>query len=166
MDHDLKQRLVGAVVITALAAIFVPMLFDDPIHDEGKVINELQIPKPPVGRFSETSEKLLKSADQVLALPGPPALQIEQQKYNKQNDAGLERWFIQVGSFSQRENALLLQKKLRKKGFSTFVDSIEKEKGATLFRLRVGPELDKERAEAIKAQLAKEHQLQAILVAE
>lgn len=167
MDHDLKQRLVGAVVITALAAIFVPMLFDDPVSDGGKVINELQIPEPPVGRFSETSEKLLKSADQVLALPEPSALQAEQQKHNIQNDtAGLERWFIQVGSFGQRENALLLQKKLRKKGLSTFVDSIEKEKGSTLFRLRVGPELNKERAEAIKAQLAKEHQLPAILVAE
>ena len=43
MDQDLKQRLVGAVVITALAAIFVPMLFDDPIDESGKLISQLKI---------------------------------------------------------------------------------------------------------------------------
>lgn len=47
MDQELKQRLIGAVVITALAAIFVPMLFDDPIDDTGKSINELKIPELP-----------------------------------------------------------------------------------------------------------------------
>lgn len=166
MDHELKQRLVGAVVITALAAIFVPMLFDDPVQDQGRIINELQIPEPPFKRFSETSEKLPDSVDQVLALPEPSALRTEQQKHNNQNDSGLVRWVIQVGSFSQRENALLLQEKLRKNGFATFLDSIDTEKNSTLYRLRVGPELSKERAETIKSQLEKQYQLQAILVAE
>ena len=48
MDQELKQRLIGAAVITALAAIFVPMLFDDPIDETGKSINELKIPELPV----------------------------------------------------------------------------------------------------------------------
>ncbi|PPD34091.1 MAG: sporulation protein [Methylomonas sp.] len=47
MDQELKQRLIGAAVITALAAIFVPMLFDDPIDESGKSINELKIPELP-----------------------------------------------------------------------------------------------------------------------
>ena len=47
MDQELKQRLIGAAVITALAAIFVPMLFDDPIDESGKSINELAIPELP-----------------------------------------------------------------------------------------------------------------------
>ncbi len=47
MDQELKQRLIGAAVITALAAIFVPMLFDDPIDETGKHINELKIPEIP-----------------------------------------------------------------------------------------------------------------------
>lgn len=47
MDQMLKQRLIGAAVITALAAIFVPMLFDDPIDESGKSINELKIPELP-----------------------------------------------------------------------------------------------------------------------
>jgi len=47
MDQELKQRLIGAAVITALAAIFVPMLFDDPIDESGKSVNELKIPDLP-----------------------------------------------------------------------------------------------------------------------
>ncbi|WP_054762430.1 hypothetical protein [Methylomonas koyamae] len=47
MDQELKQRLIGAAVITALAAIFVPMLFDDPIDETGKNISELKIPELP-----------------------------------------------------------------------------------------------------------------------
>ncbi len=48
MDQELKQRLIGAAVITALAAIFVPMLFDDPIDESGKNISELKIPELPM----------------------------------------------------------------------------------------------------------------------
>ncbi len=47
MDHELKQRLIGAVVVTALAAIFIPMLFDDPVDTSGKTVTEVTIPQPP-----------------------------------------------------------------------------------------------------------------------
>ncbi|MFM8340910.1 MAG: SPOR domain-containing protein [Methylomonas sp.] len=43
----MKQRLIGAAVITALAAIFVPMLFDDVVDETGKSVNELKIPEMP-----------------------------------------------------------------------------------------------------------------------
>ena len=58
MDQELKQRLIGAVVITALAAIFVPMLFDDPIKESGQIVNELTLPEPPVEAFAKTAERL------------------------------------------------------------------------------------------------------------
>jgi DedD protein len=47
VDQELKQRLIGAAVITALAAIFVPMLFDDVVDETGKNVNELKIPEMP-----------------------------------------------------------------------------------------------------------------------
>ena len=47
MEHELKQRLIGAVVVTALAAIFIPMLFDDPVDTSGKTVTELTIPQAP-----------------------------------------------------------------------------------------------------------------------
>lgn len=47
MDQELTQRLVGAFVITALLAIFVPMMFDDDVDQTGKSINQLSIPEVP-----------------------------------------------------------------------------------------------------------------------
>ena len=47
MTSELKQRLIGAVVITAIAAIFIPMLFEDPIKESTQAVNELTIPEPP-----------------------------------------------------------------------------------------------------------------------
>ena len=48
MNEILKQRIVGAIVITALAAIFVPMLFDDPVPGVDNFTNELSLPQEPV----------------------------------------------------------------------------------------------------------------------
>ena len=48
MNQELKHRLIGAVVVTALATIFIPMLFDDPIDDTGQLVSELKIPTEPL----------------------------------------------------------------------------------------------------------------------
>ena len=69
MDQELKQRLVGAVVITALAAIFVPMLFDDPVDETGRKINELKIPELPSRLQRANSVKLPEKPSDVLNLP-------------------------------------------------------------------------------------------------
>jgi DedD protein len=66
MDHELKQRLIGAVVVTALAAIFIPMLFDDPVDTSGKAVKELAIPEMPAEVASETSQNLPANKAQVL----------------------------------------------------------------------------------------------------
>ena len=58
MDHELKQRLIGAIVVTALAAIFVPMLFDDPVDSSSQQVSELPLPKAP-NDIEKISEKQL-----------------------------------------------------------------------------------------------------------
>ncbi len=69
MDHELKQRLIGAVVVTALAAIFIPMLFDDPVDNSGKTVTELTIPQAPTDVTSETAQKLPANKEQVMSRP-------------------------------------------------------------------------------------------------
>ena len=74
MDHELKQRLIGAVVVTALCAIFIPMLFDDPVDNSGQVVSELSIPAP---QGEESAGKVPNNADQVLKLPDQEPLSTE-----------------------------------------------------------------------------------------
>ncbi len=67
MDHELKQRLIGAVVITALAAIFVPMLFDDPVDTSGQEVTEQTLPPAPsTTTLPETAQKLPQTKEQVV----------------------------------------------------------------------------------------------------
>ena len=67
MDQELKQRLIGAAVITALAAIFVPMLFDDPIDETGKNINQLTLPEIPAKAQDVEIMPLPEKAEDVVA---------------------------------------------------------------------------------------------------
>ena len=69
MNQELKQRLIGAVVVTALAAIFIPMLFDDPVDNSGQSVSELVIPATPLNTGEESANKLPTSANQVLNMP-------------------------------------------------------------------------------------------------
>jgi cell division septation protein DedD len=55
MDTALKQRLIGAVVLVALAVIFLPMLIKGPAPDSGVSDVPLAVPASPDGQF-ETRE--------------------------------------------------------------------------------------------------------------
>jgi len=163
MDQDLKQRLVGAIVITALATIFVPMLFDDPIDQSGKNINELTIPQLPVQSINVNSSKLAKSVDDVINLPEPKALKeqlVEQKKITKK-----ERWFLQVGTFGQKSNADALQKKLEVQGFNVSNTKVSSEKGAS-YKIRVGPAVNKTRAENMKIRIDKLFNIKSIITSD
>lgn len=72
-------------------------------------------------------------------------------------------WVVQVGSFSRQDNAIGLRDRLRGKGFTTFVDQASGADG-TVWRVRVGPELERERAERLKQRLEQEVQLNGIVV--
>src|SRR5690606_30919839 len=51
MDSGLKQRLVGAAVLIALAVIFLPMLVQGPAPDSGVSDLSLQVPATPSGEY-------------------------------------------------------------------------------------------------------------------
>jgi cell division septation protein DedD len=55
MDTALKQRLIGAVVLVALAVIFLPMLIKGPAPDSGVSDVPLDVPQAPDGQY-ETRE--------------------------------------------------------------------------------------------------------------
>lgn len=66
MDTSLKQRLIGAAVLVALAVIFLPMLVQGPAPDNGAGDVSLNIPEQPPGAM-ETREMPLQ-------LPATPDL--------------------------------------------------------------------------------------------
>lgn len=163
MEQELKQRLVGAVVITALAAIFVPMLFDDPVDESGTQINELKIPPMPERLQQNRSVKIPQSSGEVIDLPArQPLTTIAPTSEQAEK---LKHWFLQVGLFSQQDNALALRDQLRQQGFTASVSEVAGDKGP-MYKVKVGPELNRERAEAIQSELKQSQELNSFVIQE
>lgn len=64
-------------------------------------------------------------------------------------------WVVQLGSFASRDNAHKLVQELQKKGYSAFLAEF-RGKDKVLYRVRVGPEQDRARADALKLRLGHE----------
>ena len=60
----------------------------------------------------------------------------------------LTAWVIQVGNYSSRDKADAVAQPLRAKGLETFVEPID-EAGKLVYRVSVGPEADRRRAEGL-----------------
>jgi DedD protein len=61
-------------------------------------------------------------------------------------------WAVQLGSFSNQENAERLAAELRKQGYAAFLSQI-KTGDSSLHRVRIGPQKDRDAAEAVAAKL-------------
>lgn len=191
MNIHLKQRLVGALVLIAAAAVFLPMLFEAP----KKILldRQSQIPQPsPFKKFqlvepaSRTSVSEHKTPGQPVGVK--PAQTTKVAKQTKQaskpkakasttskttsaasakpklDKQGLPvAWVIQVASFAKKENAVKLKDELRGKNFSAYTKRIDTSQGPAV-RVFVGPKLDKKRAEQVKQRLDKELKLNTLIV--
>ena len=63
-------------------------------------------------------------------------------------------WAVQLGSFGNQQNAERLAAELRKQGFAAFLGKLPAGSG-DLHRVRIGPQKDREAAEAMAARLAR-----------
>lgn len=155
MEEGLKKRLVGAAVLASLAIIFVPMLVEEPV-DKAQLL-----PAPPPPKARPFDSQLLREE---VSSPVPAVQPTHRKKPEPVSESptgsvskeqkstlrtGLSTWVVQVGSFSSEENARKLVAKLRKAHFQTRdVEQIEI-RGKVLYRVRVGPVLEKKRALAL-----------------
>ena len=62
-------------------------------------------------------------------------------------------WAVQLGSFGNQQSAERLAADLRKQGFAAFLSQLSTDSGQ-LHRVRIGPQKDRESAEAMAARLA------------
>lgn len=171
MSEQLKRRLIGASVLISLAIIFVPMLFEhEPVMVDPGYMKP--IPKPPEQKFNSS---LLQ--DEV-ALPdqvSDPVVEAVPEKAGEEPDVaekeaaeaaedqeavvrpkvGLSAWVVQVGSFSNEENALQLVSRLRKAGFDTMEPEAVEIRGKQLYRVRVGPEIARKNADKLVPEVKK-----------
>lgn len=153
MDEQFKRRLVGAAVLASLAVIFIPMLFDE----ESKIEAPLYQTQMPVRPAQPFESKLLKDeipAVDTISREAPVEVKVGKDEPNAApvTRVGLRAWVVQVGSFSDRKNASQLVTKLRAAGFEAFLEDAQVA-GKDVFRVRIGPEADRVRADALLPQV-------------
>lgn len=184
-EGRLKQRLVGAVVLIALAVIFIPMLlsggremempvFGTNVPERSAEITRIQ--HIDIAEMHEIQQQPVNPKRIPIAhgLPEPEIVKetksivetiasLTESKEEKKPVLKETVWAVQVGSFSKRSNALGLKDKLRKKKIHAFVERIIKNNVA-IYRVRVGPEVTRKKAEALKLKLKKEFKLSGLVV--
>lgn len=75
-----------------------------------------------------------------------------------------QAWVVQLGVFGNLKTAIDLREQLRKAGHSAFTEEVSTPQGKAL-RVRVGPELDRAKAQAVRDRLARETGQDGIVVA-
>jgi DedD protein len=73
-------------------------------------------------------------------------------------------WAVQVGVFGQEENATALRDRLRQGGFAAYVQRLDGDNGPN-WRVRVGPEAERDKADRLKDTLSSRFQLDGLVVA-
>lgn len=223
MDNLVKQRVIGAVVLVALAVIFVPMLLEQPEDELGPVgsnlpdkpeqivrdrVEPLILPEPP--QESEPAQVVLDAppadagapqdappqaespaappaevpapasepsiaqepAPAVPTTPAEPVVPPAAAPAPAPAPAAappqatpaqpLSGWVVQLASLASKDNALALQERLRGLGYTAFVEEAKTAQGV-LFRVRVGPELERPNAEKLRDRLEQQVQLKGIV---
>jgi DedD protein len=155
MDDGLKQRLVGATVLVALAVIIVPLVFD------GAGRRTFQIPPKP-----EFSQRPLQKLDDLTPVPTPAEALAQDAAGGSGEVAPKEgatpsAWVVQLGAFNSEANAIVLRDKLRSGGHPAFVDTAGDK---SRYRVRIGPEIDKALADKLRDKLAAEYGQTGIVV--
>jgi DedD protein len=185
-DFDPKHRIVGAVILVALAVIFLPMILNKqpeppavaPIAEipppDSKVVTAPVAPLEPASatptapavseppREPAQAPPALKPAEPAPAPAVKPAKKVE--KPEKPAAKVKKGWVVQAGVFASAENAKQLRDKLRKQGFMAEIDNLTVD-AKSMARVRVGPYPDNAAAKAAQARLQKEAGVKGVVLA-
>lgn len=168
LDDGLKQRVVGALVLLALAVIFLPVLFDrDPMTP---VDRESQIPAAPQVIRVEIGAPTVP--EDIAPAPEPELMYVPEvadetgeivEVPGMAEDGTPKAWVLQVASFRQRELADALSRKLNDKDYPAYVREVPHPDGVVV-RVFVGPKLDKQALLTVKAAVEREFGLQSLVL--
>lgn len=183
MEQRLKQRLIGAVVLLALAVIFIPMLLQGPIERESTSV-PIEIPvqsmlseqtqpapeprlptavEPSVSTEPASQQAVVESIQSPVVSDKPAATPPKPTVIAPQVPPELVSWAVQVGSFGTEANALGLRDSLRGKGYAAYTEAIKSD-GKVLYRVRVGPMVERSEAEKLQATLDSKESLKGLVV--
>jgi DedD protein len=192
MDQNIKNRLVGIIVIFALAVIFLPMILDG----SGVRKDKLEVvipPQPLVSANPEFESKIIELNAEVDDLPElEPRFVDENSSKNKiervdtakvdsktepqvkkikakadvatKVKEGGDSWVLQVGSFTDRDKALVQRDKIRKSNIAAVFIEQFKIDNKSSFRVRLGPFINRDQTKVAQNKIKAKHNIDGIIM--
>ena len=163
MDTALKQRLIGAIVLVALAVIFLPMLVKGPAPDSGVSDVPLKVPDAPEGQY-ETRELPLVTPDGAPANGAvglPAATPATSPDAAAPADRGLMpaataggNYAVSFGAYATAADADAVIARLKQGGLPGYREAATIN-GRSAYRVRIGPYPDRAIAESRRLEAVK-----------
>lgn len=171
MDTALKQRLIGAIVLVALAVIFLPMLVKGPAPSSGVADVPLEAPAAPANGEFETRELPLVTpgdapAGGALGIRGaataPAAVQDNPDAADLANpssapsapEVAAGNYAVNFGAYATSADADAVLARLKQAQLPGFSEKTQIN-GRPAWRVRVGPYVDQAQAESARLQAVK-----------
>ena len=187
LDKGLRQRMVGALVLVALAVIFLPMLFSREDELQRVVVDAPAMPQAPAMPSAELEPVSVPQVQDLPQEPVPgagleasapvveaPAVAVTEPAATKPAAAaevapvpvsrldanGLAvSWSVQLASLSSRASAESLQQTLRGKGYNAYIRNVD-----GMNRVFVGPVIERAEADRLRDQLTRLQKLNGFVV--
>ncbi|MEH6650960.1 MAG: SPOR domain-containing protein [Motiliproteus sp.] len=186
MSQKTKERMLGLLLLLAIAAIFLPMLLDGEGVRQGQLqaviperpeIEEIVHYQPQYQPHQDSTDVAPLRPSDGAQLASPPVTKTaktvkspapavsktvtkmgrEKPRLDQQGvPAG---WALQLASFKERDNAIALKQKLVKQGYKAYI----RDKG-DLSKVFVGPDLQRSVLEGVKEDLKRKYKLDGLIL--
>ncbi|WP_313217217.1 SPOR domain-containing protein [Stenotrophomonas sp.] len=165
MDTPLKQRLIGAIVLVALAVIFLPMLVKGPAPDSGVANVPITAPAAPSDGQFETRELplvaptgaatgLQSGVSNTQPLADTSAVAADAAPADTSPAVAAGNYAVSFGAYGSQADADAVIAYLRKSQLPGFSEPATIN-GRPAWRVRVGPYADRAQAESARLQAVK-----------
>lgn len=184
--QQLKQRIVGAIVLVALGVIFIPMILNRDAPNSGisgsnipakprplAKLSQQPMPTPPAVPAQPAQTRTLvdkhtpplpKASSSTNNAPAAKPAEKPAEHTSSANKPDMTHgWVVQLASFTERKTALHLRDRVRKAGFTCYVEAFSGKQG-TLYRVRVGPVIKHSQAERLQKQVTRKFRLKGTLI--
>lgn len=123
----------------------------EPKTTQPEPVTEQPKAAPPKTESKPDESSAVAKGSEPIAEPAAPAAQ-PAVKPQPASTTGM--WAVQLGSFSNKDNADKLAADLRRQGYAAFLSQLPTDSGP-LHRVRIGPQKDRQSAEAMASRLLK-----------
>ena len=155
MNENIKKRIVGIIILVIFAIIIAPILFKGSGQSELK-FKEIEDQKDIKFKYTNEVKKISKknkSQENKLNLTVKEKI-IRDEKNIDYDHKGKKTWVIRVGSFTEKNNALVQLDKLKKSNYQSYIVKLNNN-NKIFYTVNVGPYFSAENSKKIFLRLIK-----------